>query len=334
MNENKGLLTRLGETLDQYRAERRTSTPEKASTRRRGLLRWLGRQMIPNVGTLLLVVVLLLTVPSLAAPRNAPEATSTSTISYQGRLADNAGNPLTGYYNLEFRIYDDPVVGTPLWEEFWTGGNSVQVSDGLFNVMLGSINTGLAAAIEGHDELYLGITVGTDSEMAPRVQLGSVPFSMQAMTVPDLSITTAKIADGAVTQEKLAGGLDFLVEEAGSYVAQITVSEGSSPSVTPNTIELTYKRIGSVVFVSFPYSTLTISGSPHVMTFSLPFSPEVNNRGGVGDLTYSGGGQIGDAAGMMVGSSMSFRHPGAGFPNGGVLVRMGFWYIAAPQGTP
>jgi len=42
--------------------------------------------------------------------------------------------------------------------------------------------------------------------MEPRVQLGSVPFSMQALTVPDGSITAEKIADGAVTSEKLASG--------------------------------------------------------------------------------------------------------------------------------
>lgn len=330
MREQKGFITRFGEMIDQYRAERQKMETEKTDPVGSGRLRWLGRQMVPNIGTLLLVVVLLLTVPSLAAPYMAPEAASTSTISYQGRLADSAGNPLTGYYNLEFRVYDLPDGGVPLWEEFWTGGNSVQVSDGLFNLMLGSINNTLAAAIEGHDELYLGITVGTDTEMSPRVQLGSVPFSMQAMTVPDGSITTTKIADGAITQQKLAGELDLLAEESGSYVAQLSVSEGTSPTITPNTITLTYKRIGSVVFVSFPYSTLTISGNPRVMQVSLPFPPEAGNRGGVGALTYSGGGQLGDVAGMMVSSSMSFRQPTTGYPNGDVLYRIGFWYVAAP----
>jgi len=158
--------------------------------------------LLPNPGTLILMVILALAVPAIAGPSQAPAAPSTSTISYQGRLADSAGNPLTGKYNLEFRIYTAPTGGTPLWTEMWTGGNAVDVSDGLFNVMLGSINTALASAIQGRNELYLGITVGTDSEMSPRVQLGSVPFSMQAMTVPDGSITTAKIVDGAVTQAK------------------------------------------------------------------------------------------------------------------------------------
>ena len=204
MSHRKGLLTRVGETLDAYREERRVHATEKVPAGRRSRLSWLGRQIIPNIGTVLLVAVLLFTVSSLAAPRGAPATTSTSTISYQGRLADSGGNPLTGMYNLEFRIYDVPSGGTALWEEFWTGGNSVAVSDGLFNVMLGSIDNTLAAAIEGYNELYLGITVGTDSEMEPRVQLGSVPFAMQALfaNVPDGSVTTAKLAPGAATQHQ------------------------------------------------------------------------------------------------------------------------------------
>ena len=46
--------------------------------------------------------------------------------------------------------------------------------------------------------------MGTDDEMTPRVQLGSVPFAVQALTVPDGSITSPKIATGAVTSDKLS----------------------------------------------------------------------------------------------------------------------------------
>ena len=72
--------------------------------------------------------------------------------------------------------------------------------------MLGSINNTLPSVIEGHDELYLGITVGNDIELSPRVPLSSVPYSMQALTVPDGSVTTDKIADGAVSSDKIASG--------------------------------------------------------------------------------------------------------------------------------
>ncbi len=105
---------------------------------------------------------------------------------------------------MEFRIYNVPTDGAPLWEEFWTGANSVDVSDGLFSVMLGSINTGLTAVVQGNTTLYLGITVGTDSEMAPRVQLGSVPFSIWSLTVANNSVTSAKIADNAVGSSEIA----------------------------------------------------------------------------------------------------------------------------------
>jgi hypothetical protein len=115
---------------------------------------------------------------TLSAPT--ASSTSTGTIAYQGRLADTAGAPLTGTYNMIFRLYAVASGGTPLWEEQWTNANSVQVSDGLFNVMLGSLTAIPEGVITGNSNLFLGITVGGDSEMTPRVQVGSVPFAIQA----------------------------------------------------------------------------------------------------------------------------------------------------------
>ena len=225
MNEQKSFLVDLAETIDRHLPRRAPRT--EAMSQRHNWLRWMGRQMIPNIGTLVLVGILLLVVPSLAAPSRAPSATSTSTVSYQGRLADSGGLPITGKQNMEFRLYDAPTGGVPLWTEMWTGGNAVDVSDGLFNVMLGSMDNTLASAIQGYDELYLGITVGTDSEMSPRVQLGSVPFSMQAMTVPDGAITSAKLADDAVTSSKITSGAVGSSEIASSAVGTTEITDGA-----------------------------------------------------------------------------------------------------------
>jgi len=175
------------------------------------LWNWLRRFLTPHPGTLILTIVVvlgLLWAQSVGAlplgrPMSDTAGASTSTIAYQGRLADAAGQPLTGTYNMIFRLYTVATGGTPLWTEQWTGSNGVRVSDGLFNVMLGSLTPIPQSAIAGRSQLFLGIMVGTDDEMQPRVQLGSVPFAVQALTVPDGSVTTGKIADGAVTQAKL-----------------------------------------------------------------------------------------------------------------------------------
>ncbi len=176
------------------------------------------RTWLPSRGNVLFTIVmigLLIAAQSAGAlplgrPQATPLAAATSTIAYQGRLADADGNPLTDTVNMIFRLYDVPTGGTPLWEEQWTGSNGVRVSDGLFNVMLGSLTPIPQAVITGNNNLFLGITAGTDDEMQPRVQLGSVPFAVQALTIPDGSVTTAKIADGAVTQAKLSSDVSLI----------------------------------------------------------------------------------------------------------------------------
>jgi len=185
-------------------------------------IRFHWRGWLPTRGNVLftLVMIALLVAAQtagalpLSRTQTAPAAASTGTIAYQGRLADAAGAPLTGTYNMIFRLYDAATGGMPLWSEQWTGSNGVRVSDGLFNVMLGSLSQLPISQFTNSQSLFLGITVGTDDEMAPRVQLGSVPFAVQALTVPDGSITAAKLAgdvslvppDGSITTVKLADG--------------------------------------------------------------------------------------------------------------------------------
>ena len=58
------------------------------------------------------------------------------TLSYQGVLTDDSGNAVSdGTRNLTFKLYDTATDGTQLWTET----QSVDVSNGLFNVILGSV---------------------------------------------------------------------------------------------------------------------------------------------------------------------------------------------------
>ena len=59
-------------------------------------------------------------------------AQDTLLINYQGRLTDEVGTPVTGTLSLTFTIYNS--AGDSQWTE---SHSTVQVDDGLFNVILG-----------------------------------------------------------------------------------------------------------------------------------------------------------------------------------------------------
>ncbi|HOP06479.1 MAG TPA: tail fiber domain-containing protein [candidate division Zixibacteria bacterium] len=145
----------------------------------------------------------------------APIMAQDQLVSYQGLLTGSDGNPVSdSYYQLTFAIYDDSTAGTQLWSEIRP---SVFTSGGTFHVMLGSI-TPLDASIFESSDLFLQITVGTDSPIQPRTRLCSVPKAAMASRV-DGDIKTGegytdfKDSDGSTavtigTEEK--GGTRYL----------------------------------------------------------------------------------------------------------------------------
>lgn len=100
-------------------------------------------------------------------------------ISYQGQLNDQAGLPVNATISFIFSIYDVEAGGTALWTE----GQTLLVSNGLFNVQLGAVQ-GLPSALFMKDELYLGIKVGADPEMTPRQRITSSAYSQRAAPPP------------------------------------------------------------------------------------------------------------------------------------------------------
>jgi hypothetical protein len=95
-------------------------------------------------------------------------------ISYQGKLMDASGNPLTGTYTVTFSLYNASTGGTALS----TDSHAVQVSQGLFTTTL-NFNTN---DINGQ-ALWLGIAVNTDPEMTPRQSFQPVPYALMAQGV-------------------------------------------------------------------------------------------------------------------------------------------------------
>jgi len=180
----------------------------------------------------LLVVGLVLFVQSAGAwPLGDTTATNTlpSMIRYQGRLTDLNGVPQGGEFDMVFRLYTQPDKPVDQWdwkEEHTAAQNArVKVENGLFNVWLGSLNPIDPNLLAGGD-LYLGVQVAGDEEMSPRERLTGVPFALLASAVADRTVTTAKLADNAVTSVKIQDGGVGTADLAGGAVTSAKIQDG------------------------------------------------------------------------------------------------------------
>lgn len=108
-------------------------------------------------------------------------------INYQGYLTDTDGNPLDTTIGMAIRIYDSAIDGNMLWAE---SHPAVTVTNGLFTIMLGSVNPVADSIFAGSDR-WLGITVGIapigESEIRPRTKLASVPYASRVGTLDSAS---------------------------------------------------------------------------------------------------------------------------------------------------
>jgi hypothetical protein len=92
----------------------------------------------------------------------------------QGVLSDGNGIPLDGSHTVRLALYDMASGGTVLFEETQT----VSTNAGVFTVHLGAANALDMSVFRG--SIYLGVTVGTDAEMTPRLEFGTVPYAAYA----------------------------------------------------------------------------------------------------------------------------------------------------------
>jgi len=118
----------------------------------------------------LLAVLVTLTLTSIFAFGTVPNQ-----VNFQGTLADSSGSPITGFRDLGFFLYADSVGGSSLWNE---SHSSIEVDDGLFRVLLGSISPFSDSLFNGQ-VLWLEIGVETET-MAPRSKIVSVPYSVRS----------------------------------------------------------------------------------------------------------------------------------------------------------
>jgi hypothetical protein len=126
----------------------------------------------------------------------AQQTINSNTISYQGMIVDSSGKPLPdGSIPISVSLWSAPTGGSRIWSDSF---NPI-LKLGVFNIALGS-GTPLPPSTAMDMQLWIGVSVSGAPEALSRTQLSAVPM---AINVADSSITTAKIADGAITWNKM-----------------------------------------------------------------------------------------------------------------------------------
>lgn len=193
-------------------------------------------------------------------------------INYQGKLTDNSNTAVAdGTYNLKVRLCADSSCSSVLWTEERIDANKVQITNGLFSILLGNVATTSLATLNFNQDIYLELQVGGTGVPAwetllPRKQFGSVPAAFEAGKLGGLASSSyAKLA----TDETISGAWNFnnilsIVSNSASPALNILQSGAGTGLSVGNGTATTTIYGGSAS--TFPYGAnlATISSSARV----------------------------------------------------------------------
>lgn len=181
------------------------------------------------------IVMVAITGIVMGRPTPLAKAAFNGVMNYQGKLTNSSYVAVAdGTYNMRFKLYDALTDGSLLWTETRTGGNKVQVTNGLFSVMLGEVDT--LSGFDFNQTLFLSVeiggtgTPGWDGEMTPRKKLGAVPVAFLASNLKGegvIDITNTSVPQASLgydTNNKLTIG----VSNAG--VTTLTAISSGTPA--------------------------------------------------------------------------------------------------------
>jgi hypothetical protein len=175
-------------------------------------------------------------------------------INYQGYLTDATGTPLNETVNMSFYLYREETDGDPLW---WENQNGIVVSEGIFNVILGS---SVPLDLPFDVPYYLGIWVNGE-EMAPRKPLLTVPYAFNATPTAAPAFGTGLVSispsyqECEVNEEGLDCGsrtlLTVVVARGGEVelegMLRRTVSKNGVPEEVVEAVDITLTRQGNTI---------------------------------------------------------------------------------------
>ena len=177
----------------------------------RNLLRGFKRVGVFFVISVILVVVSL---------GSTSDAAINPQINFQGKLTNTDGTNVTnGTYSIVFSIYTVASGGSNIWTETQS---SVSVTDGIFRVALGSV-TSLPGSVDFNtNAIYLGIKVGADAEMTPRVQFTASPYAFNSDKLGGLTSSGfLQLGPSAVQADASTNSSVFINKTAAGNLVQL-----------------------------------------------------------------------------------------------------------------
>jgi hypothetical protein len=186
-------------------------------------------------------------------------------INYQGQLTGSSGSPVDdGVYTMTFSIYDDPSTGSPLW----TQASAVTVTNGLFDVALGSIANPINAIVFPGGPRWLGVQVDPDPEMTPRQLFHSVPYAITAEGLRSGGATSDTSPDALYTFANNGSGPALVAHGDVHINGDLTwYTRTGHISISPSAFQ---PHTESYQFARTGYMLYTTSGDTYNAPVSLP----------------------------------------------------------------
>jgi N-acetylneuraminic acid mutarotase len=126
-------------------------------------------------------------------------------INYQGYLTDSLGVPIDDSIDMTFSIYDQTSGGNLLWTE---DSSAVPVENGIFNVLLGSIDAIPDTVFADFANCWLELTLESTHTLTPRTRITSVGFAYTATYSDTADYARNAVSGGVPSGYSILGETD------------------------------------------------------------------------------------------------------------------------------
>lgn len=169
------------------------------------------------------------------------QAVPPALVNYQGVLRDSQDAPLTGSYDMTFRLYSAATGGDEILVDAHTAatGTAIVVQGGLFAVRVGSgvVSDGagpgtfssLQEVFSAYGDVHLSLQIGTEV-LSPRTRLVAAPYALNAGRLAGKSADT--FADRSASNVFTAGEQRFTTGGAGARAVVISGAAGQTADLT------------------------------------------------------------------------------------------------------